>query len=90
MQLVITKQSRNPLCDGKTSLEYDEWMRKHTSLSERLDKSNENEKTIKSELSSISNSLSKASTFESSKFPLTSLSLKEINNNVNEYDLSSV
>ena len=71
-------------------LEYEEWMRKHTSLLELLDKLNENEKTIKSEISSICSSLSEASTVESSKLPSSSLSLKEINNDVNEYNSSSV
>ena len=46
-QLIIKKQSSNPLCDdkikyyNKMALEYEEWMRKHTSLSELLDKLNE-------------------------------------------------
>ena len=46
-QSTITKQSCNPLCDDKIkdwSLEYEEWMRKLTSLSEWLNKLNENEK----------------------------------------------
>ena len=56
---------------------------KNTSSSEWLDKLNENEKTIKSEIASISSSLSKTSAVESSKLPSSSLSLKEINNDVN-------
>ena len=61
-QLVISKQSCNPLCDdkikyyNKMELECEEWRRKHTTLSKRLDKLNESEKTIKSKISSISTS----------------------------------
>ena len=72
------------------ALEYEECMRKDTSLSEWLDKLNENEKTIKSEISSISSSLSNAFTVKSSKLSSSSLSLKEINNDVNEYNSLSV
>ena len=74
-QSVITNQSCDPLCDDKIkdwALEYEKWMRKHTSLSEWLDKLNENEKNIKSDISSISSSLSKASTVESSKLSSSS------------------
>ena len=94
--MVITKQSCNPLCDDRikdyntTALEYEEWMSKHTSLSKWLDKLNENDKTVKSEISSIFNSLSEASTVESSKSPTSSLLLTEINNDANEYNSSSV
>ena len=92
-QSAITKQSCNPLCDDKIkdcTLECGEWVRKHTSLSQWLYEFNENEKNIKSEISSISNSSSKASTVESSKSPSSSLSFKEINYDVNEYNSSTV